>query len=128
MLPFATSAEEFKSFLKRFFADSTFQISRVSFPLNERISFIDPRTGNVRQQDTFICKSKSDWTHIPIDALEKGAKYVVFTDTTRKIKTKFQSEFRAVEFSKSETDFNLNLIFRKTKNNWYLIRKEYFEP
>ena len=120
--------EEFRPFLKHFFADSEFQKSRILFPFHEHPSFLDPKTDNPVATDTITCKDKSEWKYITSDGGENGSKYTVYTDTLRKGKKNITSEYRVLAYEKEETDFNLILIFKLTNHEWNLIQIDYFEP
>jgi hypothetical protein len=123
-----SSREDFKVFLKKFFSDSAFQKSRVVFPFHEHPSYIDPKTDEPTAHDTITFANASQWKFIPKDAHQNGSKYTVYTDTLLKSKSKISSNFRVVDFSLKDTDFNLSLVFTLVQNKWFLIRSCYFEP
>ena len=124
----SAQVEKFNVFLDSFFSDSKYQKSRVIFPFHERPSYINPKTERPVFYDTVTFKTVNEWKHISSDGGEKGSRFTIYTDTLRKATTKMSSEYRVLEFSKDDSDFNLILVFKFISSKWYLIRMEYFEP
>ncbi len=120
-LPSLILAEDFDSYLKKFFTDSTFQKAHVTFPLQGHYTYIcDSDPGGTCPKDTIFANKKEEWTYL-------GYGYGTAPNVTYKRSNKCpkklpnENECIYIELEEKETCYNLQLYFKKNNNSWKLI-------
>lgn len=105
----SASAEDFKSFKKRFYADKGFQISRIKFPLPG----LNSEDQDIDDNKPYYWK-KANWQmHHPVDKIA----HVVRTVKNRDYITEEIT-------SKQHPDLIVKSKFQHIKGKWYLVYYE----
>ena len=116
----AANNEDFKSFFHRFIADSTFQVSRINFPLN----YIFEEYDSVLQRDTLLIK-RQDWEYQKF-YLEMAKERTQIYDNHQGVLS--PNNLRMVHwYTLSENPSQANYYFRGKSGKWFLEKIEKFE-
>ena len=126
MIPSIASADEFDSYLKRFFSDSEFQKSHISYPIHGYILYVcDSNPQGTCKQEKIFARNSGEWVYMGYGYGQPGVKY----EKSKKCpENSPSSNCTYIELSQFDTDFNKQMYFKKEKDTWYLIYLSYFEP
>jgi hypothetical protein len=110
------SQEDFIPFLKKFMSDSTFQLSRVKFPI-ELKTWYD--SDEEEFADTTYVLNQSDWNFNSIyNGLDSLTNFVYSWDSNIRIKDEVRLFLGGVE-----NGICVDYYFKIIDNKWYLIKK-----
>ncbi len=120
-IPSLTLAEDFDTYLKKFFADSTFQKAHVTFPLQGHYTYIcDSEPGGLCLKDTIFANKKEEWRYLGYGyGTSPNISYRKSNKCPKKESSK--NECIYIELSEEESCYNLQLYFKKVENTWQLI-------
>lgn len=121
LLPSFLFADDFDTYLKKFFSDSTFQKDHVIYPLQGHYTFIcDSDPGGTCPKDTVFANKKDEWIYL---GYGYGTSPNVTYKKSNKCPEKLQDEKECIyiELEEPGTCFNLQLSFKKIENSWKLI-------
>jgi len=107
-----STKEDFSSFCQKFFGDSTYQISRIVFPIAWH-----QESPTIETKDSII--EKSNWSYSHFGYYSNQFNVQLYDN--------YHKQFRAtnemlVSFEGVECGINLNFYFRRIKSKWYLIK------
>lgn len=88
LLPICISAAQFETFLKSFFADSTFQVNHIQFPLMGAISFISADDNLPVKTDTTFATSIGDWDYMSYGYGRPNVKFTVSKDIPKQLRSR----------------------------------------
>lgn len=126
-VPCLILADDFETYLKIFFIDSVFQKSHVSYPIPGYYSYIcDSNSDGTCEKDTIFARDSKGWDYKGYGYGAPGVVYKKSDNCPRKLPKETNCIY--VELSEPDTDFNLQLYFKKVKDTWNLIYLWYFEP
>ena len=118
--PLTAHAEDFRTFVWRFFNDPEFQISRVEFPIAVVTVEDDPVKVLVAKEKKLL---KSEWKHLPGPEhfrCKKSCYDIVFYDNfDRKFR---DSSERIIAFEGVNNGINSALFFRHKDGKWMLVK------
>jgi hypothetical protein len=125
LLPVAISAESFKDYLLRFFADSSFQINHIQFPLSGEVYFVSAKGDSTITQDTVFAYTGAEWKYISYGYGRHGVSYKKSKELPKSLRG--MKEVTYIELYEEESCYNLSLGFVKKGKTWFLVYKGYFE-
>lgn len=99
--------ENFETFFKRFSEDSTFQVSRVEFPIRRKEYNID--LGEFERADI----SRQDWGFFDIATLAREKEYIITINRTGKN--------RVFALQKEDTGLYVEYIFEISNGVWQMV-------
>ena len=127
LIPSNVMADDFDTFLKKFFDDSDFQKNHISYPIPGHISYIcDSNPEGTCEEEKIFAKDSSKWEHLGYGYGKPGVIYKKSNKCPDKLPN--ASNCIYIELSEDESDFNLHLYFIKEKDTLNLIYLWYFEP
>ncbi|HJV78078.1 MAG TPA: hypothetical protein VJ602_06805 [Paludibacter sp.] len=114
--------EDFEHFLKVFYTDSLFQVSRIVFPLKGERNIDVPITATNVLGDSIIDGwEKKDWRMLT-DTYFPNKDTVITIDNERYVrKTKKKNKLVVIDTYIEDSGFSVKEIFALKKNKWYLV-------
>ncbi len=114
--------EDFRQFLKEFYTDSLFQVSRIVFPLKGERNIDVPITATNVLGDSIIDGwEKKDWRMLT-DTYFPNKDTVIIIDTERYVrKIKKGNETAVIDTYIEDSGFSVKEVFALKKKKWYLV-------
>ncbi|MEQ8237777.1 MAG: hypothetical protein RIA69_01125 [Cyclobacteriaceae bacterium] len=113
-----STTEDFNSFLKRWNVDSSFQLSRIKFPLDQ--DFLDPHE---RGEATLTYEDSTDWVmYVDLEYLDEyhdGLELEFEQDTVWNGRNIVTIQQRG-DFSMPETQWHVDYTFELINGKWFL--------
>lgn len=125
LFPTLLFAEDFDKYLKKFFADSSFQKTHVSYPIPGHFTYLcDSLPKGTCSKDTLFAKNENEWDYMGYGYGKPGVIYKRSNKCPEKLSS--EKDCIYIEIEEPETCFNLQLYFKKVDDNWKLIYMWYF--
>ena len=125
LLPATIRAETFKDYLVRFFADSSFQITHIQFPLSGEICLLSAKGDSTTREDTVFANTGVEWKYISYGYGRQGVLYKKSKELPKPLRE--MENVTYIELYEEESCYNLSLGFVKKGKTWFLVYMGYFE-